>query len=434
MSQFAVWVGVIAVSACLFGCTPDQQQAAGPVELRSVVLPIDYVDLGGADGRVTVTDDNLINSEAWRALTAAPETPRVTGSAWERLDTCPRGSLHYTSLFTITTSARVYQATIRRPDGSTAGPVVVKHSNDCVHRIARGRPPKRHRLVSEALFLFRLRGTGLAPTLIHLSPPTVLPDSARMPNQVRSMFLDENRDRCIELGTETRFLVQGKAGWDLSTHLDHLRNHSDWTVVAKRAVSLTIRVVEMLEQLHEIGVIHGDIHGYNILFKHPTDNLDQIRLNDTDLVFIDFDYSILVSSAAHPTAGHSMWRSRNPRWLSPWQLAGHSMGRRDDVYRALELLTEALSEGAFHRELTGRLDAAKQLDGRSSPRSMARLKSIENMFVASVPDTVHIPVREAVQAELHHIARAHLNGYDGPDVRPEYQAIIEHLTTVDSLL
>ena len=437
-------VGVsLVLSGCVPGANPPPRYSAPTA--RPAVRIGDQIDMegrGDGTGRFTVTGETRRSVEEWLLLTAPDLAPtRYVGSRWEPVDTCPQGHVILETLYGITQSARVYEGWVRGHDRSSrSDQVVIKYANDCRYRLTHGgRAPTRHGLLSEALFLFKLRNTGLVPKPIYLSGSTVIPFFVPVPDRIRSKFFDRYMEGCLKAHTETRFLVQQKAGPEVTSYFEHLVNYTSSAVMARQAVLITIQIIRMLQELHTNDVVHGDIHGSNILFSsHQIENLSEFDAGDESrLVFIDFDFASVIPSRNHTDPDNPVWRLRSPVLLSPWQLAGDRIGPRDDVYRALELMADVLSRWTFGARVTERLKLARARDdGVHSANAMRELKNVNTLFEHSIVTNPgeSIDNRAEIQAELDHIANDHLASYVHPDSVPEYDAILAHLATVESLL
>ena len=113
---------------------------------------------------------------------------------------------------------------------------------------------------------------------------------------------------------------------------------------------LTFRkALDLLKTLHHSGVLHGDIHLGNIVFKVPRgDDPEKYNWLADELTLIDFgeaQYFI-------PRKGRELTPKKLnttyllPLALSPWELQGSMAGPRDDFFRLFERISEVLSNGA----------------------------------------------------------------------------------------
>ena len=393
----------------------------GPAQVETAADGDDGLIFKSTQGAILRIEASLTEFDASESSTPV----RIVSGEMDQL---PEGRLRLIKLIAQSGSSSIFEAALLDWSGVTRGRVVVKYTNNCREVVQRGMHA-RSPLMPEATFMYVLRSAQLVPAPIHLSPLRLVTRVRTLPTRLKSNYLVENALQCAGIA-HTRFLVQEKAGIDLFAYFDHLQNTTSWIHVAKRAVSIAIRVVRMLKSLHRMGIVHGDIHGGNILFRAPMDTPEQVLSADTDMVFVDFEYAVFFPPEIGNPVRNPFPNSLNPTWLSPWQLLHHRIGRRDDIYRLIEWLADILSNGAVFARFNERVQrpAATRQDELLAEEALAKFKPIETMFS-------HVPIEgEAVRAELEHIARAHIASYNHPDARPEYDGIVAHLEAVLLLL
>ncbi len=106
--------------------------------------------------------------------------------------------------------------------------------------------------------------------------------------------------------------------------------------------------MELIEQLHDAGIMHNDIHGGNIAFRSPLGDTQWGGPNSDDLpdlVLIDFGFSSFFPpdmGSARQTSQETI-DSFNKVFVSPWQMTLSREGRRDDVYRLVQLLADLMT-------------------------------------------------------------------------------------------
>jgi serine/threonine protein kinase len=108
-----------------------------------------------------------------------------------------------------------------------------------------------------------------------------------------------------------------------------------------------IQILEILENLHSVGIIHGDIHPENILFKrHPTTK--RIVLGD----YGKSSAYLYPDSRAHVLDAYIPLKAgRNMLFLSPFELACGSPSRREDIFRLMETLARLYDEKTYSSRL-----------------------------------------------------------------------------------
>ena len=392
----------------------------------------------------------LRSSSSSAALTAptagagsSPDSPAIhtestaSGEA-EIIDECPLGGLWLRTHMGSTKSSNLFTAQLLDDKDRRGRHVVVKYSNDCWSLMnTNGGPAARHPLFKEALFLFTLYATGLVPNPIFLSDPTVLTFGATLPTRVITPYLQEHMEACVCLGTKSHYLVMERAGMDLRTYFERLTPKLSWLGLARRAVTLTIAIVRRIRELHDNGVVHGAIRGSNILFKSRSDGQNSVEMHEfTELVFIDFDKAVFFPDQLGSPDKAPREPSPAPTRLSPWQLAGYRLGRRDDLYGALEFMANVLSRGATRRIIQDRMAEQEAITGaKLSDEFIGSLKPVRKVFANALDDMDDGVAREVVRAELDAILVEDLLGScDHPDSRPPYHRVIRHLEKVVELL
>ena len=370
---------------------------------------------------------------ALNAADSAPIVPADGRNVSRDMHICPLGAVRLGTRIAKTRFANVYEADIMNATtNETLRHVIVKHASDCGGRLDKGVGELRHQLLTEALILTTLASTGLVPAPIYVSSPaTVIPWLGHLPRWLRTREIVENRNECTRVGSQARFLVQDKAGLELGRYLGFLLQRTSWRVMAHRAVTLIIRVIQMLQNIHDLGIVHGDISGSNILFKNPE---SVPTMNDTELVFIDFEYAVFFPDYIGTNIREPRRSRLDPEHLSPWHLQGFRVGRRDDVFRALELLAYAMSRGANYMHLRDEVAEAVRWEGFMHDNRYAKFKDPKTLFYSVKPYRYVEDPKHKITAQLDHIASKHLATLTHPDDRPEYDVIIAHLRVVQGLL
>ena len=414
--------------------SPRAPVPVAPVEPAGILMELATVDTSTSDDeRYQVTKSNLARVTDLLMVDDTSIPPAYKDGVWVDQDMCPQGMLRLETKIATTTASNVFEADILGFHGEPAHRVVVKHMNDCRARLSEENGFV-HPLVADSIFMFALGKTGLVPAPLYLSPPTKLPRRGSLPRRIITDVISDREAKCIAAGTETRFLVQEKAGIDLTEYIGFLGEHSSWDRRAMRSVQLGIKVIQMLKELHSMGIVHGDVHGSNVLFRTPMDAPQQVKGTDTDLVFIDFEFAFYFPDKIGTPEKEPRRPRLSARLLSPWHLAGSRVGRRDDVYRALESMSNGLSNGSLRRWLKNEVRDRINENGVATDRFIAQLKDVNGLFEDAVRGDADTVRRVAVQSELDHIAQEHLARYTHPDDRPEYDEIVEHLETVLKLL
>jgi hypothetical protein len=119
-------------------------------------------------------------------------------------------------------------------------------------------------------------------------------------------------------------------------------------------VMMTRRTIGLLWRFHDLGFIHGDVHGGNVAFKFKRDAVDPATgravaseysaLTD-EMVLIDFGLSRFFPDDFDKPEDETAENSNVSELpLSHWQLQGKRMGRRDDLARAMSVLDSYITD------------------------------------------------------------------------------------------
>ena len=199
----------------------------------------------------------------------------------------PAGRLLLSRLMATTEDSTVWEATL---DGA-AEPVVAKYTNDCSRR-ARG--DTRGVPADEFIFLSAISDAGIAPQVYAISAPAAVHrDSLDGSPKTRSKKVEESLEICVAAGTTVRLLIEEKAGMSVREYVKLLRARGppDSKAFIRSVLTLGWKSVDLIRRLHSRGIIHGDIHGGNILFKGSKLTYTEYNVVRDDLVLVDFGFS-----------------------------------------------------------------------------------------------------------------------------------------------
>ena len=350
------------------------------------------------------------------------ERPYV-GAGNGRNDTCRMGEIFLGKQLSSNEIGRVFIAEI----GATDKPKIIKYATDCRVRSGGKSGISLHPLIHEYIFMRSLSETGLVPEVEYISPSQVLKDipESQGPRSLRTLATA----RCTRLGSEARFLIQEKAGMNLSQFFRLARNQP--RKLARRAIVLTINLVILLRRIHSHGIVHNDIHHKNVVFK--TDKITG------ELVLIDFEFAeYFVSQLGEPIE-----RPRRTELvesnLSPWHLLDQRPGRRDDVFRAIEKMAETLSLGSLRAEYNQAIQEG--LEEVGNPQDQESPEYLEVVKRVALDHKLHKPLfteycNEKIGFKKDHVANAqtvlegiinHIRAYSHPDDEPDYEYIVKEL-------
>jgi len=149
-----------------------------------------------------------------------------------------------------------------------------------------------------------------------------------------------------------RFLVLELLGGSILSLLKVNANRLPMETVA----SVGIQAVNILESLHSINLIHGDIHLENIMFR-VEQGQDLVNINGEDfsshIVMGDYGKSMYY---VDPDSGKHIdneeiefSNERNMLFLSPYELSYSTPSRREDIFRLLETLARMIDHESYAR-------------------------------------------------------------------------------------
>ena len=334
--------------------------------------------------------------------------------------------------------------------GESLPKVVVKYTNDCSDRLHGSMEPVHHPILKEGRILFALNGSGLIVTPMYVSAPSLLVPMAGRDPWIMSLSLYRDYQTCLEAGTTVRYLVQERAGLSVGKYLKAINEGDEFGGSAAYFTSVlrvTIKLMRMLQQLHSLGILHGDIHEDNVVLSHPV--ADALTANREDLLLIDFEFAEFFPASNGSDIYMSQRALLNVDFLSPWHLMNQRLGPRDDVYRTVEMAARLLSQGMLREGIDRVAERAlAQIGLTEASATHAQMQSIrrsvstwyktrEPLFKHSaelnseccqemgLQDDIIAPIQE----RLEHIA-LHVRAYNHPDMVPEYEIIIRHLEEV----
>jgi serine/threonine protein kinase len=103
----------------------------------------------------------------------------------------------------------------------------------------------------------------------------------------------------------------------------------------ERAVKVASEICEVLAEAHKVGIVHRDLKPSNIM------------LTERGVVVLDFGIAKILQTTAETTLAHTTTDSGliigTPRYMSPEQCVGHSVGPASDLYSVGVLLYEMLA-------------------------------------------------------------------------------------------
>lgn len=394
--------------------------------------------------------------------------PPYVGVGPRRADVCPRGTISLEGMIIKTHSSSIYNARIvpNLPHGVKETPIkrariegkdaaVIKYYNDCFERSIH-QVPAVHPLVHEFAVMRTLSGYGIVPEVEYVSPEADLgraggrmspasstsSDSERLTpsNRVKTQsWVNITPERCAALGTKIRFLVMDEVGMSVSAYMQERARNLPVSHLAD-ILRISIKIMDLLNRLHNRGFVHGDFHGGNVAFRRRTDDPSSIDAVADDLVLIDFGLAEFFIDKVGATSFSFKRRDLGLRLLSPWHLEDTRLGPRDDVFRALETiaswLTRGLSSQYFQIMLDKTLGENPLKPGeklKPTQYQLADIKKSLNYFHPQImekakPAGSTIPAAKISEISTHLRAiLTHVRSIPSPDTMPDYGFIMDGL-------
>ena len=331
--------------------------------------------------------------------------------------------------------------------------LIVKYVDDCRERFSQ----REHFFVgleSEFAVMAALNDTGLVPRVYFLSEAVGIPAKMEdMDPRTLNKKLKLAYETCVGLGTHIRYMVEERVGPSILDYIEWiaLTQRSLFESNELRRILLIVykKALVLLERIHVLGVMHGDIHFGNIAFKRPVTSLEEIvNLESEELVLIDFEQSFFYPALfGAPLKARRSNQGLTPFLLSVWRLAGEREGPRDDVYRLTFQLANVSSRLGYRAGVDRLVTAllVKRNIEKDSDNGIAitghinwRVKSSEPLFKksavlnSSIRLTSVPRIREIVEnlEEIHE----HIKSCHSPDTTVDYASIHARVDFVISAL
>lgn len=239
--------------------------------------------------------------------------------------------------------------------------LVIKYEWDCLEWKG---PQSEHPLVAEYVMMkYIYSKTQIGPEPIYLSHAFLYAENPNM-KFYRPFCPNENNPN-----PSLRFLVMTQLGLDLAIY------SSAVTILPPYLLfQLFHSCLVLLESMHSLGLIHGDIHSGNIAFRsvETLTFLNSLKANPTtgkpesgqvleapsmwkdgrvDVTLLDFGLSQFLPSTTLKVPSPV---------LSKWELAGSPPSMRDDLFRLFEIMATVFQGESVLAILNGQDEGAKK--------------------------------------------------------------------------
>jgi hypothetical protein len=256
--------------------------------------------------------------------------------------------------------------------------------------------------VVEAFILERLNGYGITPEFLYFS--------RALPMQYMSEKFDVSSVGLCPVGMIrggkqpiVRYLITERLGISLRSAL--VLHETDITM--GEVLRMGIKMVELLERLHSMDIIHGHItlDSFAIPTGLGTESVLEL-FHQTPWVLVELTRARIVDIEKDFPEGENtravIYDSRRTQLVvSPWENKCIVASYRDDVFRVLFLMAGVLHGHKF----TSLLDRLNQT--KKGNRIVDRLKSFGNFFEFTVPvedgREIHISLEDVISRSMYHL-------------------------------
>jgi serine/threonine protein kinase len=351
-------------------------------------------------------------------------------------------------------TVRSIESVIQNGAENSKNEFVLKYSHTCgVHPLGLSFVPG---MMNEYLVMRVIQHLDISARAIAISVPVypmeveLWTDSSRLRSKRVLRMIDKGKSfsPCLNRNAVVQAMITQRVGPDVKWFYEHsVFGSSVLSPFEKLRVGITLglRSIELIERLHSMGFLHNDIHNHNLLMRET-----RVRQNNpTDLTFltppspivlIDFELASYfpseIGSAGSRPSG--LPKSHLSLYLlSPWQLEGKRTGRRDDLYRLMELLVDLIGRARFM--VTGEREELIPI--------YLRWKRETNFFVdkvliqksgdnSSVCDVHRLSSEPSCTAAMIAVQKAldYIRSLNHPDDTPDYTIIKSHLSEAIALL
>ena len=211
---------------------------------------------------------------------------------------------------------------------------------------------------------------GLSPQPHFVSPAAAFPLERTMKTDIW-LENDDEWASCRDKGGVFRYLLIDNAGSSLGQVMTTL---PDGRFDVGQSLDLGIKLIVLLQSLHKIGIVHGDVHPGNICLGKDG-NLQLIDFGCSFYTELERDAQVIDSlSFVHPG-------------LSPWQLQGRQTARRDDVYKAMSLMA--------HLMIGPKYSALAEFKEKIGGRELMAWKQAGPFFASTTKEYAFDPIGES---------------------------------------
>ena len=313
-------------------------------------------------------------------------------------------------------------------------PVLVgKFTNNCYSNHA-SRKTGTDVWTREFEFLSILNNTGLTPDVFALTEE--FPVGSPAIRQSNSTFVHNHPNACES--ASVRGIIQAKVGAVVEQGISLASPN-----FVPDSIRAGIKTLALVQKLHALGVVHGDIHFGNVAFAQ----LDETNVETDPLVLIDFYLAVSRETGGPRRVPKTSFL--NLAILSPWHLRNERISMRDDVYRVVQSVAYMLTQAGIAEFTSKRFDAIRQKVLSAYGYDEAMFKSLETqvqtLLIAEMEEKYAkakekmplirgVPgplarfgpkIRNAIKRVFNRQLPALMRQWNSPDTVPDYEVVGE---------
>ena len=214
-------------------------------------------------------------------------------------------------------------------------PLLIKYMHNCFMGETR---LTHHPAVAEFAFTKVAASANLASMPLFLSAPSACPSHPSEKISFKNWYPFQSYRQCSEAGGTVRTMILPATGPSIS---DVFTKRNPPRTIGS-IMNFGIQLINAVKSLHQLGIVHGDIHRQSVVFKLP--NKDRYLLGEDEIVLADFviaKYFPEEMNKPEPVSGEIDGLALVV--LSPWELTHKRRSRRDDVYHLIETVADLVS-------------------------------------------------------------------------------------------
>ena len=278
------------------------------------------------DAKISKSSSVIGGSKSLPPIVSADDLIGTDGTVYRiRRDFGPRKSSHVYIGESSDKKIRVFKFETNCP--------AIRNNMDCVgcNTIANEEPLLMEFIISE------IACGEICPKIFAVSSPEIISENTDPRLQFGVLKPQLNVPLCSRIGSTVRFVEEELVGKSVDTLFNSKMDSINRAILAGK---IFIKTIDLLEQLHDNGFVHGDIHVGNIV-KRSIEST-----SDIDLVLIDFGLGKFfpVEIGTEEKLGPHVHYGLSPALLSRYQLEDCRATRRDDVYRSFEVFLTLVTD------------------------------------------------------------------------------------------